>query len=383
MKKIVCFMGILLLVLCSAIPVFAEEEGNKEESYYWQQYEESGAADLPDQLPDDTRNALEEIGISGADWESIGNLSSDDIFAQIAEMTGEKSEAPLKAAISAIGIILICALLNSLKLSFGSRSMDGIISLVGTLCLCLMVVTPVIACIQSTADVIQGASTFLLACIPVMAGVMVAGGQTVSAGTYSTLMFGACNVISLIASYFIVPVLNIFLAVSISSANAPSLHLSGLCDSFYKVAKWVLGLCMAVFTGVLMIQTIISAAADGSGTKAAKFVLSSFVPVVGSALGEAFTTVQGCIRLLKSGVSAFTLLASAFIFLPVILQNVIWLLALHVCAGIGEIFELREMTTILKAAAKVVSMLLSIILCSIAILMISTVIMITLGGAVF
>ena len=84
-------MGILLLVLCSAIPVFAEEEGNKEESYYWQQYEESGAADLPDQLPDDTRNALEEIGISGADWESIGNLSSDDIFAQIAEMTGEKS----------------------------------------------------------------------------------------------------------------------------------------------------------------------------------------------------------------------------------------------------------------------------------------------------
>ena len=48
---------------------------------------------------------------------------------------------------------------------------------------------------------------------------------------------------------------------------------------------------------------------DVTTNRTLRFVVSSFVPVVGSALGEALSTVQGCIKVLKGGVGAFGVLA--------------------------------------------------------------------------
>lgn len=109
-------------------------------------------------------------------------------------------------------------------------------------------------------------------------------------------------------------------------------------------------------------------------------MIGSFVPVVGGALEDAFGTVQSCVKLLKSGVGAFGLLAGAFIFLPVILECVLWILTLSACSAIGEIFALKEITTLLKATTKVLETMLAIILCSMTVLMISTVLILVIGG---
>ena len=134
------------------------------------------------------------------------------------------------------------------------------------------------------------------------------------------------------------------------------------------------------FTSLLALQSIISTAADGAGTKAAKFVVSSFVPVVGGALSDALTTVQGCIKLLKSGVGAFGLLAAAFIFLPVILQCCLWILSLNLCAGFGDIFALKEISGLLRACCRVLETMLAIIFCCMTIMIVSTVLVLVIGG---
>lgn len=54
---------------------------------------------------------------------------------------------------------------------------------------------------------------------------------------------------------------------------------------------------MTVFTGLLSIQSIVGTSADTLGVKAAKFVVSNFVPIVGSAVADAYTTMRsglGC-----------------------------------------------------------------------------------------
>ena len=48
---------------------------------------------------------------------------------------------------------------------------------------------------------------------------------------------------------------------------------------------------------------------DVTTNKSVKFVVSSFVPIVGTALGEAFGTVHSCAKVLRSGVGAFGILA--------------------------------------------------------------------------
>lgn len=384
-KKIRFLFSFFMIAFLLIIPVHAQDTSSSSssptvEEYYKQQMEDSGANNLPNSLPDDTRKILNQMGIDTADWESISNLTPQTIFSQITGIAGEKGAAPLKAAASVLAIMLLCALLNGMKLSFGDKPLGGVIGMVGTLCICTVVITPIVSCIGNAANVIKIAADFLLACVPVLTGIMIAGGQSISAGSYNLLMVGAGNVISLLAANILVPLMNIFLAFSIVSAVSPNLNLSGLCDMFSKVVKWILGFCMTVFTGLLTLQSLVTTAADSTGTKAAKFVISSFVPVVGSALGDALNTVQGCVKLLKSGVGAFGLLAAACVFLPILLECIFWLLTLYLCAGIGDVFDLKEITVLLRSAAKVLEMMLAIILCSMTVLTVSTVLMLIIGG---
>lgn len=377
MKKIVCFGLLFILIFIFPLVAFAAEN---QEDYYNQQFQQSGADDLPDYLPNDTRKALEELGVEGTDWQKITSISPENMFSQILSIVGGNTTEPLKAAVSVLAVLLLCSLLNGMKLSFGDRPMGGIIGMVGTLCICTIVIQPIVYCIANAAEVIKVAAGFLLACVPVLVGIMIAAGQPAAAGSYNLLMVAVGNVISLLSANILVPMMNIFLALSIVAAVSPGINLSGLCDAFNKVVKWIMGFCMTVFAALLTMHGIVSTAVDSTGSKAAKFLVSSFVPVVGSALGEALHTINSCVKMLKSGVSAFGLLAGIFIFLPIIIQCITWLLTINICAGISGVFDQKEITSVLKAVVTVIETMLGMILCCMAILTVSTVVMLVIGG---
>ena len=376
MKKILCCLALIFVVF--VIPVSAAETDSTQsqddamfQEYYEQQAEDSGANDLPNYLPDDTKSQLDQMGISGVDWNSIQSIQPNSVFSQILKMLGEGVQAPMKALLSLLGIMMLCALLNSMKINLGEKNMGGIMNLIGTLCICMVVITPIVQSIVKLTGVIQGASTFMLACIPVLVGIMIANGQTVTASSYNLLMLGTTNSISFLSAHF-----------SVVSAISPTLRLSTLCNTISKIVKWVLGFCMSVFTGLLTIQSLLGGSVDVTTNRTLRFVVSSFVPVVGSALGEALSTVQGCIKVLKGGVGAFGVLAVVFMFLPILIECLLWQMTLTVCAGIGDVFDLKEITSILNAASKVMSMMLAILLCTMAMMTISTVVVLMMGGAV-
>ena len=387
MKKILCCLALVFVVF--AIPVSAAETDSTQsqddamfQEYYEQQAEDSGANDLPNYLPDDTKSQLDQMGISGVDWNSIQSIQPNSVFSQILKMLGEGVQSPMKALLSLLGIMMLCAMLNSMKINLGEKNMGGIMNLIGTLCICMVVITPIVQSIVKLTGVIQGASTFMLACIPVLVGIMISNGQTVTASSYNLLMLGTTNSISFLSAHFLAPCMNIFLGFSVVSAISPTLRLNTLCNTISKIVKWVLGFCMSVFTGLLTIQSLLGGSVDVTTNRTLRFVVSSFVPVVGSALGEALSTVQGCIKVLKGGVGAFGVLAVVFMFLPILIECLLWQMTLTVCAGIGDVFDLKEITSILNAASKVMSMMLAILLCTMAMMTISTVVVLMMGGAV-
>ncbi|QAT49665.1 stage III sporulation protein AE [Caproiciproducens sp. NJN-50] len=385
MKKAVCLIFALASVILFSCSVSAATSGSSlsqdaAERLYQDQLRQSGADDLPDSLSPETKKILTELGVNGTDWNSITSISPQNYFQKILQVFSGQARSPFKVLCGVIAVVLLCALLNGMKLSFGDKPMGGVIGMVGTLCVCTIVVAPIVSCIGDAADVLNAASGFLLACIPVLTGIMIAAGQPVSAGSYHILMLAAGNAVSVLSSNFFIPMLNIFLALSIVSAVSPGINLSGLCAALNKMVKWIMGLCMTLFTSLVTMHSIVASSLDNTGSKAAKFVVSSFVPVVGNALGEALQTVTGCVKLLKSGVSAFGLLAGIFIFLPVVAECFLWILTLNLCAGIGQIFDLSGITSLLKASSDVVSTMLAILLCSMMILIISTVVMLIVGG---
>lgn len=383
MKRAVCLLFTAIAVFFITIPVNAARTTSSQagyEAYYREQLKQSGADDLPDKLPEDTRKILQNIGIDGADWNAITSITPQNYFQKIFAVFTGKMKNPLQAAVCIIAVILLCALLNGMKLSFEDKPMGGVIGMVAALCICAIVVTPIVSCIQDASDVLKAASGFLLACVPVLAGIMIAAGQPVSASSYNVLMLAAGNAVSIFSANFFAPMMNIFMALSVVSAVSPNINLGGLCGILNKTLKWLMGLCMTLFTGLITMHSIVATSLDNTSTKAVKFIVSSFVPVVGNALGEAIQTVNGCVKMLKSGVSAFGLLAGMFIFLPALAECLLWIVTLSLCAGIGEIFDLKGVCGLLKASSDVVSTMLAVLLCCMTVLIISTVLMLIIGG---
>ena len=402
MKKKLFLLIFLILsaILFGGVQVHAagEEGASSLDEYYQEQMETSGANDLWDELPGDTQNSLENLGVTSPDWQSIQNLSPGAVFSEIGSQARTQAKGPLAAMFQVLFVILLCALMEGLKVSFGDRPLSGVVNTVGTLCVCAAIIMPIVSCIAETAEVIYGSSMFLMCYVPVLAGIMIAGGQTVSAASYHMMMIGAGEVVSQLSTYFLVPMLNIFLALSIVSSISPRLKFNGICEMFYKAVKWVLSIVtvsythltlptkwvlsivMTIFVSLLTIQNLIGVAADNAGTKAVKFAVSNFIPVVGGALSDAYTTVQSCVKVLKSGVGAFGILAAGVIFLPVLLELILWLAAVNLSAVVGDLFELKEISVLLRSVGKVISAMIAIVVCCMVILIISTVLLLLIGG---
>ena len=75
----VCLALALVLTVLFAPIAWAEST----EDYYTEQLEESGAADLPEQLPQETQHTLEELGIDGTDWQALTSITPEALFSEI------------------------------------------------------------------------------------------------------------------------------------------------------------------------------------------------------------------------------------------------------------------------------------------------------------
>lgn len=376
MKKVLFLMIFLLMLPCKV----ATCTQSYDKKVYDEQLENSGAHKLFDELPNEVKSSLDGLGLDGVDFSKIMDVKPETVLESILGTVKRKLPGPMKSISMILAVILLNAIFTAFKVSLGDRPLAAVLDVVSTLCVCMIIVAPVVEFVGRAVTVIRGATTFLLSYIPIMVGIMVASGQAFSSAVFSSMMITLGDVIAHLSSSFFVPLLNIFLAISVVCAISPRFRFAGLCELFSKVVKWVLGFVMTIFSGILTTKSLLGATADSVNSKAMKFILGSFVPVVGGALGDAFLTVQGCVKILKSGVGAFFIIAVGFIFLPVVVECIVWSFAVNFCAIAGDIFELSNASNLLRNIGKVMSTLMAVILCIMAVLIISTVIVLNLGG---
>ena len=346
---------------------------------YDEQLELSGAENIFDGLPEETKKILSEMGITSIDYDTVTNFDISSVFEQIISLVGTNSSTPLGGMTVCLGIMLLCSLVEGFNVTIGQKSIGTVSSVVGTLCVCTAIIVPLCSTISSTVEIINGASGFMLMYIPIMAGLMVASGKETSGASYYAMMMGAGEIISQLASKIISPLMNIFFALSVTSSLSPRMKLNSLCSSVYNIAKWIITFSMSIFVTILSLQTFITSSMDSVSHKALKFAMSSFVPVVGSTLGEALTAFSGSVELLKSGAGVFVIIASAFVFLPVLIECIVWQFSLFFLSSASDIFGLSQMTGLFKMISKVVAMMVAVILCIMTIFILSTVIILFVG----
>ena len=383
MKKFIFLMVFFITILLSSFTVYADIEDATEyttEGIYNSQYEQSGADALLRELTPEVKKQLKDIGVTSPSWQELNSLSFFDIFGSIMNTIQQQSVTPLNCVVKIMGVVMLVALINSVKSSLGSSSLTAVLNSVATLTVSIILIQPVCQTIEYSTTIIKLSADFMLIFIPVMAGIMLTMWQSLQAAGSYTMVMGAGTAVSQISNNILVPLLNTFLGISVVSGISQRVNLNGFCELINKVLKWVLTFTMSVFTAILTMQSIISSSADSAGVKATRFAISSFVPLVGGALSEAYQTVRGCMGMLKSGVGVFAILATGTIYLPAIISCLLWLAAINIAIALAGVFDMGDIIKLLKSVTTVINSLIAILLCCMIIFIVSSAIMLMAGG---
>lgn len=354
-------MLVVLLLIFGGQPVYASEPDR--EAFLQEQTEESGAADLFDALPEETKKLLEELGLSELTEASVYNLSLPSVLQLLLRLFAQAAGTSGKTALAVIGVLLLGALLENIRSFSGPGEYHRIFHATEVLLCALLLLNPLVHTIDAVAGAIRGMTAFQMSFVPVFAGILVTGGQAVTAGNYTALATTVAQGNSFVLSAILLPLLRTGMALCVTGSAAPTIRLQPILNMARKSIHWLLGLMMAVFTAVLSLQSVVGSSADALTDKTAQFVIGSAVPVVGSALSQAYTSVRGYIRLLKSTVGAFGILAAGVMLLPLIVTVIVWQFMLHGCAMIGDLFEQKEQAVLLREFASLMGILMSVLLC--------------------
>ncbi len=355
MKRIAVIL--LLVMVCGGITVRAQTV----EELYAEQLEASGGQELIEQLPSETQDLLVDLGIRQLDPDAFAELNTETVAHRVLKMATSALRGPLATMGTVLLIVLLYAWLDGLR---GTLQSEETAALFGTVCALAIsgaILLPLTTCIQSVNEAMQSVSVFMGSFTPAYAAILLSGGHAATALSFQSVVLYVSQIIAWLASGVIVPLMTVSLALGVTGAVTPQVKLSGVGKSVGQLATWLLSLGMLLFTGLLSLQSVTSGAADNLGSRALRFSISSFVPVVGGALGEAFGTIRGCLQLLRSTVGGFGALATVLIVLPPLLQCIGWCVTLWLCRTATELFELKPMTDILDAARSTVKCLIGVL----------------------
>lgn len=103
---------------------------------------------------------------------------------------------------------------------------------------------------------------------------------------------------------------------------------------------WVFISVMTLLVTVLVYQNILASSADTITARTVKFTASSFIPVVGSVLGDATRTIIGSLQAVKSAAGIFGVIVVIVTLLPPLLTVAAQKFILQALGALAQIFSI-------------------------------------------
>ncbi|MGN0624529.1 MAG: hypothetical protein ACI4JA_11370 [Oscillospiraceae bacterium] len=371
MKKMFIFLAMLAVFTLFPVKVFAQPDSDDfTQTDEYREIVGKVSDSVESAAGDDVNEILEDNDISIENSSGIADISVWSVLESVFDsFVGE-----LKKPVALLGEIIAIAVLCSLSQSLAP---DGagtvkVFKTIGVLCSVAVIYDGVYDSLAMVAESLNNMSRFMLAYIPVFSSIAAAGGSYISGGSYYAGTLILCEIIAVVAQKILMPFLSIVMAVSLVAAINPELSFCGAADSIKKCVQWILGGLMTIFSGLLTIQSITGSAADSVAARTVKFAASSFIPIIGGAVSEAYSTVYGSLGVIRAATGTIGIIIIAIIVVKPILTVLAVKLVITVGKIINEMFCLRQCGELLNSTNAILSMALSVMIAFSMMFIIST-----------
>ena len=183
--------------------------------------------------------------------------------------------------------------------------------------------------------------------LPVLTAAMAAKGGITSSGALYTGTTLFSTLLSTLICRLLIPMVYLFLALSVSNAAMGTEVLKKLRDLLKGFISWSLKTLLTVFTTYMGVTGILSGSTDAAALKAAKVTISTFVPVVGGILSDASEALLVSVDLARGAAGIYGIFAILAIFLEPFCRIGSHYLLLKFTAAISSLFGTKDMSDLI------------------------------------
>ena len=374
-------LALFLLFLAAQTVTASAEADTAAEDWLSEQWSASGAEQLWNDLPDSTRSLLDDLGMQRFDLSSVSSLQPEVILNTLWNVAERESAPAVRVGGTVLGALLLCSLLDGLRRLTDEPAMSDVFRVLGLLTVGVALMIPLCDCLRQAADAVDGALVFMGSFVPVYAAVLATNGQMSTALSYQSVVLFVSEGLTWLMGQLITPLLSVSLGLGTVGDLGTEWKLDAISGFFNKLCAWLTGLSCTVFVGLLSLQSLAGASADSVTIRAVRFSVVNLVPVIGSSIGEAFGTVQNCLRVLRTTLGAFGVRATAVLILPSLLSCGWWILLLSLCASASDVLGFAALSRMLRTAAGVIRTMTAVLICCGLFLIIATTVVTLVGGA--
>jgi len=129
-----------------------------------------------------------------------------------------------------------------------------------------------------------------------------------------------------------------------------------------------------------MITGAIQGAGDSLTQRTTRYFIGNMVPVVGGALSESLSVVQGCLSLMRTGGGMVGLGVVFVLLLPILVEIILWRVGLYLIASLAEMMGAQRLNGLIRSIGDVVGIVFSAVICCLVVYMVSLGVMASAGN---
>lgn len=330
-----------------------------------------------DAVDSQTQKYLEDIGVDEISFNELFEVTPYRVIRFILELVFEKSLTLLPRVVRIIFVIVILSI--SLSVLKETNKLTDIIRNIGLIVILSFTIEPISRMLTDVITGIKLSTIIINTYLPVMTSIIVASKHPGMALTYNSFSILLSSLISNIADKILVPLLGGILSFTIISSISNEQYQGKILKTIRSFIVIVLSFFSTIFTGLLTTQSILSYSSDSLLIKGIKFASGTFVPIVGSGVGDAISSIFSSFIIMKNTLGVFVIIVIIMINLPIIIELLLWYFIMGLCSIISSLFGVNTVADMFEGVSSVLSLMNIILFFITFVLVISTGIIIVMG----
>ena len=345
-KRLLVFLAVLLVLAACTPGALAYDVAAE-------QAEDFGTASLEYALPEQAYDAFGALSVADA---AQPQFLLAKLWAYVLHEGGGAVASAARNAALLLAVVFLSALCASISVS---GACGKVTQMAGTVAVAALSATHVTSCITAGSGALATLRDFSKILLPSMCAAAAASGAATSAAAKYAATSLFLDVLLSAETAVLLPLLYLYAGTVICGTTLENDVLTSLSGLLRKAFRLLIIGFASVFTLYLSLTGILTGSADAA--KAVKTAVSAALPVVGSIVADAASTVTSSAAILRNGIGIVGVVSVAAVCVTPYLQLAVHYVLYKLAAGIAESFADKRVGRLIDGFADVYGFLLGMV----------------------